>query len=716
MHEVAGGDSRLAAEFDIRAEPADAGTYMVNLYRYDYASHDGGRDRSKTLLTYGEAVPEAELRAVQDRVACCGPQERWSEATQQEVGSRLFALINRGCVATAWANLQDDNPERVQLALPGPGKDRGKLRSLPWELIYECQVAVDRPGPGFLFQDAGRPWSLSQAGYRGRGAKREPGPLRVLVVICEPRRLNLLADQEVAGIAKGLAGRGARVHTDVLDAPVSIAKLGDRIDSFQPHILHFIGHSRSDGHGASMLNFVSNDCSDWRLRAWHVKKLCEWNEWKPSLVIINACRTEGGGDGGDMLDLTQAFLDTGADGVVAMRTKVESGHADTFSRVFYEELGRRDARRSIDHAIAVARFRLRWESAAWAVPRLVTTTAPDEVLHSLLHGWQDDDEGRKNESAVTRLYRGYPGPETFVDRYAERRQVRQWSLNEGTARGARKNVLVISGEERSGRSWLARWALATMRLHGHRITYVDCGLPLQRRGIAKNIIDAADHRYGRVAKEWLDVLHAIFEAVTDGNGPEPIPRVEFADFFNYAYTAESRLKDVVEPGYAIEFFLSCLWRASREVDIGRLRIRPHVIAIDNLRMNDQQYALADSREFGYLREHLIQPVVQGNAEPLRILLVDGVREPLESVWGSFDRLSLDDIAPAEFIRLCHEYMARCGWRFRAPGEGAGVDRVTAKKLLDAYMRTNPDKARTFAGLDQACRAAELFGVLEEWAS
>ncbi|WP_239310007.1 hypothetical protein, partial [Frankia sp. Cj3] len=134
------------------------------------------------------------------------------------MGESLFALLNRGDVEEAWASFQTNPPRRVLLALPAAQDDPGNLRELPWELIYGDGPAGDGLS-GFFFQDHEIPWSLWHR-HDGRWAPdREKGPLRVLVVVCEPDTPGLLADQEIVSITTGLATWSVPVHTEVLFRP-----------------------------------------------------------------------------------------------------------------------------------------------------------------------------------------------------------------------------------------------------------------------------------------------------------------------------------------------------------------------------------------------------------------------------------------------------------------------------------------------------------------
>ena len=240
------------------------------------------------------------------------PQER------ERIGSVLFGGLIRGDVAGLWervaAEAEAGREIRVRLDV-GPAE----LGGLPWELMRSDDWLFLRPGvsmwrgPGPA--DAGDPIS---------------GPLRVLVVVCNPDDQTILTEDEVSRITGAMACTLARTHLEVLDGPKSPAELAGAMTRLEPHVLHFIGHGMPRVPGrpgglafdwASATGGAQTQAAPWELLGPQVRLLTPGA--KPRLVVINACRTAG-----DPLDqvggIAQAFLDAGAGAVISMQADIES--------------------------------------------------------------------------------------------------------------------------------------------------------------------------------------------------------------------------------------------------------------------------------------------------------------------------------------------------------------------------------------------------------
>ncbi|WP_322781113.1 CHAT domain-containing protein [Frankia sp. Cas4] len=693
-------NSRPTAVFDIRSDPTKPGNYVVNLYRYDEPCGVGQSGSPRLLTAGGASFSAAEVQAVRKQIAETRPlSNAGDDSLRQGVGESLFALVNRQEVQEQWLALQTDPPNRVLLALPDEPLQQGGLRDLPWELMYGCGP-VHENFSGFFFQNHNIPWSLWQRRNRPWHPGTEKGPLRVLVVVCEPDTPGLLADQEVASITTGLAARSVSVHTEVLYGP-SKKKLADTIDVLHPHVLHFIGHVISMQNGASMLGFKSRIDGDWQLGAGEVGN-STLTLRKPRLVVLNVCRTEGNDPTSDTKDLAQAFLNSGAGAVVAMRAEIDSSHAVEFSRGFYDALGRSDLP-AIDQAIAVARYKLRIDSPVWAVPRLLSVRPWRDLLHLDL----DPDDS----TAVKRL-QVFHSPEmhrnsVLVDRDTERRGV-WWALDPPRVTEEKpKNFAVISGNKTSGKTSLALWALLSLRQRGLRVTYIDCNNLVRRQDAdGQQVQDVSELPVEVSVENALDIVTLIFEAMTDVENPDHLPRGEFSGVYLPPYPVEVDDKLTVR---TVKEFFKELVKVSRRCDgdTARVIFLDHIKVGNRTSRNPEENCVGcmDRNKFDLFYNNFIIPIIAERRGRLRVVLMWNITssvEPLPAVEGHLGAV-IGPLKPPgdQFKRLFREYLERLGQNFVGP-EG-----------LDSFLNTLPETLeRSFRGFNKIRIRAEDDGKLQ----
>ncbi|WP_322754904.1 CHAT domain-containing protein [Frankia sp. Cas3] len=685
--------------FDVQSDPGNTGSYVVNLYRYDEPCEVGQSGSPGLLLAGGGSFSAAEVQAVRDQIARNTPLSNAGDDSLQGVGEGLFALINRQEFHGQWLALQTDHPCRVLLALPTPNDDPDDLRALPWELLYGCGPA-DASLSGFFFRDPNMPWSLW---HRQRGEwkfEREKGPLRVLVVVCEPDTPGLLADQEVASITTGLAARSVSVHTEVLYGP-SKRKLADTIDVLHPHVLHFIGHRIPRRDGTSMLSFRPRTGLDWQLCADDVRRRT-LSRWKPRLVVLNVCGTEGNDPTNDMKDLAQAFLYSGAGAVVAMRAEIESSHAVEFSRSFYDALGKSDPP-AIDQAMAVARYKLRVDSPVWAVPRLLSARPWGDLLHV------DVDPADSEAVERLQLFLGsdMDGKSLLVDRDTERRDA-WWAIDPPYAAMKPRNFAVISGDKKSGKTSLALWVLLIMRLRGLRVTYVDCNNQVRR--LDADGRQTRDDRGVPVevsVEKALDIVTLIFEAMTDPENPDHIPKCKFSGNHLPPYPAEVDNKHAMR---IVKEFFKELVKVSRrwDGDIARVIFLDHIKVWNRKSLDSEENCDdgMDGVEFEIFYRNFLLPILLGEGR-LRLVLMWDITDSRAQLPPVEERLRaiIGPLKPPgdQFKRLFREYLERLGQPFVRPDE------------LDTYLNMLPENFdRSFHGFGRIRKWAAADSQLRAW--
>lgn len=573
------------------------------------------------------------------------------------VGQRLFEAAFREGVAELWGRLRPlaavGHRLRVCLDVRPDG-----LRALPWELL--------RSGTDWVFLNKNvSMWRKLEPAPPAQQA--DVGPLRVLLVVCNPREPSLMADEELARINGALAGQLGRMHVEILDGP-DRAGLSQRIDRLRPHVLHFIGHlmPRVTDQGAGLhFNWVIRGSSagsvPWQLSTTAVTQLADWSPW---LVVINACRTSS-----DPLDLVggfaEAFVAAGAHAAVSMQADIDSPAAAVFSAALYAGLG---DLAPVDEIVADARRQLSRanlrDADEWALPVLLAGADPADVLPIGFAPTTLSISCVRGRSEYERL-------RNFLDRYPERRDG-WWALDPQFAAAPARSVLVIGGRQmknhKAGKTWFVHWCLFTCFLRGYRVTYVDLSDPVPCGNQAKS----------GGTKRWLDVIRMIREACANDRQPEPLSARAFDRFnalLNALVTGEAADRGQAPPDgpvtdecrpfnedrrdaperarQVLAGFLAALREASQD--------RPHVIAVDNAdRILPEDFS-------DYLYPALIRPIAEDRQSVIRLALVAsdewlGPRLPAEEndLWTS---VRLEGFNPSEFMRLARDYCQRHGRDF-----------------------------------------------------
>ncbi|GIE85182.1 CHAT domain-containing protein [Actinoplanes regularis] len=593
-----------------------------------------------TLTVTGRPAATAKVAGDLDVAHFAGALDRRMPAdTRAGLGRTLFDAVIRDETARLWAELEEDgSPLRLRLHLPPP------LRALPWELLAS---GTDR-------------LALRRASTLWRGVPPRPGdpidgPLRVLVVVCNPTDRQVLGDEELAGLTGAAAEHPAYAHVEIVDGP-DRDRLTKEIDRLRPHVLHFIGHGmpRVPGRAAALaFNWVTAGESRgtvWELPSTEIGLLVS-EQWVPRLVVLNACRTAA-----DPLDqvggVGEAFLRAGAGAVVAMQADVESPAAADFAAHFYRGVF---AGAGLDRAVAAARTemaRTSGDTGEWAMPVLTCRLDPADVLRTSFRRLPDEIAGLvgRPEYAMMR---------NFLDHASGRRDA-WWALD--PPEGEPRSLLVVGGRSSNphkptGKTWFTRCCLLTYFLRGYRVTYVDVGVPLAR----------PDGEPART-KTWLHVLRMIREACTAPEQAEPLPASAFAGFEEVfdrlAGTPdgaagqwwrfdENRPRAAEHRDRILDAFRTALAAAAAE--------RPHVIALDNA-----EQILPESFD-GAIYPGLLRPVGAGRGG-VRVMLVgkaDWLAERLpvrdEAYWGPL--VTIGDFQAAQMMRLARDYCRRRGFDF-----------------------------------------------------
>jgi hypothetical protein len=633
----------------------DAGGYRVGIIVAD----GGTATATATRDDLGAGDFEAGLEFGTDR------------ETRERIGSALFGGLIRGDVAGLWAGVAaaaDAGREiRVRLEI-GPTD----LRGLPWELMR---------GEDWLFL---RPGVSMWRGLAPSAADPVIGPLRVLVVVCNPDDRTILIEDEVSQIAGAMADTLARTHLEILDGPKKPAELSGAIARLEPHVLHFIGHGmpRVAGRPGGLAfdwNLEHDEQDDapraaapWELLGDEVRTLLP--RAKPRLVVINACRTAG-----TPLDqiggIASAFLDAGAGAVIAMQADVESPGAVEFASALYRGIG---AEEDLDRVVGAARIALAHErdTGQWATPVLACRSDPGQLLRTQFG--PSDDTIRQLCNRVE-----YRSLRDFLNHTDSRRSA-WWAIDPPATAGQDSRPLLVIGGRSSrddmptGKTWFTRWCLLTYFLRGHRITYVDLARTLMKRRTPTSVLIRA------TTKDWLDVLRMIRDACLDAQQPEPLPPETFASFTAGVNRLAAGHDEPGDLGLAFdddreqaEDYRAELLESFRRALLAAGTDRPHVIALDNVdRMLTEAFDDA-------LYPGLIRPIAQQYRPTTHLMLVGpsswfAGRFPAkdERLWRP--EVQVGDFDPDQLWRLGRDFAGRSGYPY---------DKF--RPLLEAFAGNSP---------------------------
>jgi len=420
----------------------------------------------------------------------------------EAVGDYLHKLLIRDKVEEEWLKLCDKYPgER--------GRKEGRrtildiapkeLRLLPWELM-----ATDKP----MFMDPTNPVS--------RGPLQRPArqvcyqwPLHVLVVVgSDANDPAVQAEAEIASIEEALLHFDIPVELDILKRPTH-QDLVDTLESFRPHIFHFIGHGRKafGPRNVPVLAFeagASGEAWEWNERMIAV----DLNTWTPRLAFINACRSSTEEEADHTWGITQRFISAGVPAVIGMQADISGSAAAMFPGEIYKALSQDSA---LDVALAKARGdvsrnkRDGMQRRDWALATFHLSVDPVKVV---------DMKPPATDAFRSEINQQFADIKLFVDRVEPRRKL--WRAVEQTPSADQsKRLLIIRGILESGKTWLVYWCLRSCKWRDLNVHYVSLKKKTTRNDGAKNIVE---------------VLRAIIASDPNSQFGQPLPAQAFYRF------------------------------------------------------------------------------------------------------------------------------------------------------------------------------------------
>ena len=343
------------------------------------------------------------------------------------IGDELWRRLTPGTIADALTGRLSDT--RFYLDLRSEA-----LRGLPWELLryrdvfvftqHSCRFCLGHPR-AHAVPFAGTPPALDH-------------PLRLMVIIGNKvDDDNINADEELARIERRAHLKNCDLLLKVLLRPDPDVIEG-ALKTFQPHILHFVGHGNVDTNGDPVIEVWSQTANV--NESWAPQRIqAVFSQSPPRLVVLNACRTAAFKNSVSLID---AFSKAGCIAVVAMMGDIRGDASVEFSQAFYEALCDGN---TVDEAATRARMFVRdvaSVSDSHAVPLLRSNWLLPRVV---IHGDAADALKVFQSQSDTRQWVA----EDFVDRWDQRWNA--WRTITETSR-----LTVFCGGKDSGKSELLR--------------------------------------------------------------------------------------------------------------------------------------------------------------------------------------------------------------------------------------------------------------------
>lgn len=280
-------------------------------------------------------------------------------------GGQLFDLVFQSTARDVLrASLGRARHENMGLRLMLELDAAPQLRNVPWELLWDS--------PRFISTSAYTPvLRYVDIAARPRPLVLQP-PLRILGLVSSPGDMPALdAEREKAQLAdscRSLTERGLLAIDWVADATLS--GLLDRLDRFEYHIFHFIGHGDFDEEQQDgVLLFEGRAGRSHRVTGVELATILA-DQRSLRLAVINAC--EGARMALDSNGVAANLMQYGLPAVIAMQFEISDEAAIAFARHFYGSIARSHP---IDEALADARRGMfaAGHGLEWATPVLFTS-------------------------------------------------------------------------------------------------------------------------------------------------------------------------------------------------------------------------------------------------------------------------------------------------------------------------------------------------------
>lgn len=269
----------------------------------------------------------------------------------------------------AVAQLKGKQGLRIRVRI---GDDSPELSQIPWEYCRDDQnsfLALNKKTPLVRYLPSERP---SEPPIM-------PRPVRILLAMASPQgktEVDVVAEEQwIRAALKSLIDSGHAVLEVLPHATRGM--LRQRVTTFDPHILYFLGHGEQRENGGVLIledAVVDADALDVLLQNRSVR-----------LVVLTACESSVDGEqdtssGEAIMGIAPRLVSVGIPAVVGMQFKVPYRTAVAFTREFFELLLVKAE--PLDTAVTEARIGTYFDhddKVFWAIPVLFMRS-PDGVI------------------------------------------------------------------------------------------------------------------------------------------------------------------------------------------------------------------------------------------------------------------------------------------------------------------------------------------------
>jgi hypothetical protein len=389
----------------------------------------------------------------------------------RDLGIQLFTLLNTGDVGVAWTAAR--TAARKNRKPTGELQHRTYLQvldtalaRLPWELMMDestgSVLAVDEPWAPIVRYSSASPMSL--------GDEHE---LRTLLVIgCDPQAdANIGWLAELRSFLTTVCPQRNTIDFEIFEASTQgkdgalKGTLRNTIQTFRPHVLHFVGHGRASNDEGELALFDSSIGAE---VSWTAQEFRAWLQPSPPrLVLLNACRTAEQAANPDapiqvLATMSSAALAAGVASVVAMQHDIAGPSAALFANGFYSAIVKQQP---VDVAVMNGRQAIldktQYGDRNWALPVVTTCASASSILPQLS---RTSPLSRNDVNA----HPDFAMLSSFVDRRAQRRSI---IIGDGTSSG---NIAFVVSDASMGKSSLAKVISEWRILQNHQVVYADC--------------------------------------------------------------------------------------------------------------------------------------------------------------------------------------------------------------------------------------------------
>lgn len=282
----------------------------------------------------------------------------------------LFPPAVWNLYVSSLATVKERHKKGLRIRLHFSLESSPELSQVPWEYCEadRTYLALDETTPVVRYIATDRPPAPIAV----------PETVRILLVIASPSDLaplDVKAEEELVQQALAPLKTMGLVDVKVVHQTTR-RKLFENFSTFDPHILHFIGHGEVNekGEGALILENAAG-----KSEAVNAKKmLVLLQNSNVKLVILNACETAASDEGKAFMGVAPRLVWAGIPAVIAMQFAIPDDVAVTFIQDLYNALAQG---KPLDMAMTAARKGAYFvnDEIFWAIPVLFMR-APDGVI------------------------------------------------------------------------------------------------------------------------------------------------------------------------------------------------------------------------------------------------------------------------------------------------------------------------------------------------